>query len=812
MKAKCRRSKVAFSIALLLAGQNSLCAQEANTNSENESEGLNYEEIIVTGTSVERSKFDTPLTVSSIPEEDLRLFSGSGSQADILQQIPGLKAEGGGGEVATNLRVRGLPSGGQFEFTPLNYDGVTVFSSFGLNSSSFDFFARNDLGIQNVEFVKGGVSNLFGVSSTAGIINYISKTGTEEDHGTLQLELAEDSRIRGDFAFQGPVSDNTFYAVSGFYRYDEGPIETGQPTEGFGLRGNVERRFEDGSGFFRLHAAYVNDRVNFYLPLPLQASNRERAAGNNNETVFSTNFSRINGVRVPSPEGQTQFDSDNGFRTVGGSVYAIFEKELDNGWGFDGKIKYSSYDSGSNFFNNGVGPQTPLSQADTLTNLGLTGVARFTDVSTGASLGPTDLVFQNGFNDRERDATDGTIEFNVTKELEVGGLQHNLTFGTFFARAEAENIQRSIRVLTQFNNDPTLVDLTIDGFQYTVGGITQAPSAYANQTRSSLRQAIYFADQIQGDRWSFDAGIRVERNEIENRFELTETVQSTLATNPLPGAPINTLAFGTGQFREGDASTTGVAVAVGGLYRLSDSLNFFANASSGYFFPQAQGTGGQINTVGDIVVFDAEDITQVETGLKFRTDNLDAYASVFYTGLRDRNSVTFVGDNLVAQVTPTDTDTYGIELDAAYQLNDFLQLNANFTYQDSEFVGGSPAGILGRELNRLPDMLVNVGGKFNYNQFDAALYLNYQGDTFQDASNNVPLDSYSIVRAEAGYTADFGDSKMRFSLGVWNVFDDQGLAEGNPRAGLQQSATAGDFFNGRPILPRRITARITYDF
>lgn len=143
--------------------------------------------------------------------------------------------------MATNLRVRGLPSGGQFEFTPLNYDGVTVFSSFGLNSSAHDFFARNDLGIERLEFVKGGVSNLFGVSSTSGIINYISKTGSDEDSGTLQLEVAEDNRYRGDFAFQGPLAENTYYAVSGFYRYDEGPIETGQPTEGFALRGNIQR-------------------------------------------------------------------------------------------------------------------------------------------------------------------------------------------------------------------------------------------------------------------------------------------------------------------------------------------------------------------------------------------------------------------------------------------------------------------------------------------------------------------------------------------------------------------------------------------
>lgn len=779
---------------------------------------VSLEEIVVTGTSVRRTAFETPLTVSSFSEEDLRTFSGSGSQADILQQIPGLKAEGGGGEVATNLRVRGLPSGGQFEFTPLNYDGTTVFSAFGLNSSAFDFFARNDLGIERVEFVKGGVSNLFGVSSTAGVINYISKTGGDENHGTLQLELGEDDRYRGDFAFQGPVSENNSYAVSGFYRYDEGPIETGQPTDGFGLRGNFESRFEDGSGFFRLHAAYVNDRVNFYLPIPLDGDSKERVRGNNGQTVFSTNVSRINGLRVPSPEGITQFDSDNGFRTVGGSVYAILEKDLENGWGIDGKIKFSSYDSGSNFFNNGVGPQVPQSQADTLTNLGLVGqgAAVFTDVNTGAVLAGSDLIYQGGFNDRERDATDGTIELNITKSFEVGELTHNFTLGAFIARAEADNIQRSVRFLTQFNNDPTLVDLSIGGQQYTVGGVTQAPSAYANQNRTSLKRAIYLADQIEADRWSLDAGIRFESATIENRFELTETRNSTLASNPLPGAPINTLQFGTGQFREGDASDSAIALAVGGLYRLNDDWNLYANASRGYFFPQAQGTGGQINAVGDIVVFDEEEIQQVEFGAKLRTERFEGYGSIFYTTLRDRNTVTFIGDNLTAQVTPIDTDAYGIELDGSYDINDYLTVSGNFTYQDATFAGNTQTNLNGNELNRLPPILVNVGAQYNSGRFDASAFINYQDSTFQDGTNNVPLDSYSIVRAEAGYTFNTGnpEEKLRLSAGVWNLFDDQGLAEGNPRAGLVQSTAAGNaaFFNGRPILPRRVTVRLTYDF
>ena len=57
------------------------------------------EQIIVTGTKVDRTGFDTPSSVATVGESNLRFFAaGSGSQADILQNLPGLNAEGGGGK------------------------------------------------------------------------------------------------------------------------------------------------------------------------------------------------------------------------------------------------------------------------------------------------------------------------------------------------------------------------------------------------------------------------------------------------------------------------------------------------------------------------------------------------------------------------------------------------------------------------------------------------------------------------------------------------------------------------------------------
>ena len=820
MKARSALTASLFGVSLLaltpaIAHAQSAPAAEADAQAEAAADG---EEIVVTGTSASRTAQNTPLSIARIDETDLRTFSGSGSQADLLQQIPGLKTEGGGGEVATNFRVRGLPSAGQFEFTPINYDGVTVLSSFGLNSSAFDFFARNDLGIERLEFVKGGVSNLFGVSSTAGIINYISKTGSAESHGTFQLEVAEDNRYRGDFAFRGPLGENTFYAVSGFYRYDEGPLDTGIPTEGFALRGNIKHEFADGSGSFTLYGSYIDDRANFYLPLPLDGTPRKRVNGNDGKTVFTTNASAIDGVRVSTPEGMTEFRAADGFQTEGGSLYAVLDKEFGDGWRINSKLKWSKYQSASNFFSNGVGPAAPETQAQFLARVAPTALlsqAVFSDVKTGAVLPSNYLLYHNAFNDRQRPTSDATMELNLIKQFDTGSLSHTVTLGGFISRAEADNNQRTVQYLGQFNNNPALVNLTINGQQYTVNGLIQAPSAYTQETRSAFKRALYLADQIETDRWTLDFGVRVERATIENRIEVTGTRAGTLATNPVAGAPINTMTFGTGTFRDGKASATAWAFAIGSLYKLSDDVNLYANGSAGYFFPQAQGTNAQLNSANRaIVFFEPEPVYQLEAGVKVRSGAFRGYAAAFYTGLRKRTSVSFVGANLTPSLLLTETDTFGIELDANYQPTDYLTLSGNLTYQDAKFVGNSPATINGKQPDRLPKLLANVGAQVNAGGFDASVFWNHQSKTYQEASNNVPLFAYSIWRAEAGYTFDGlgADNKLRFSVSVWNLLNSQGLAEGNPRAGAIQTGGTGAYFNGRPILPRRITAKLTFDF
>ena len=191
----------------------------------------------------------------------------------------------------------------------------------------------------------------------------------------------------------------------------------------------------------------------------------------------------------------------------------------------------------------------------------------------------------------------------------------------------------------------------------------------------------------------------------------------------------------------------------------------------------------------------------------------------FFTTLDDRRNVDFINDpqnpgNIIEEVSLQSTEALGIEGIIEYYLNDYVTLFGNITLRDHEFTKAdqNPA-LVGNELRRQPTEMANTGVRFNYGNFDAALFHNYHGDNFANDSNSVKLDSYNLVRLEGGYTFEMGDGQtLRLSAHIFNLTDEQGITEGSPRQGNAQSGQPAQFFVGRPILPRRTMIRVTYDF
>ena len=119
---------------------------------------------------------------------------------------------------------------------------------------------------------------------------------------------------------------------------------------------------------------------------------------------------------------------------------------------------------------------------------------------------------------------------------------------------------------------------------------------------------------------------------------------------------------------------------------------------------------------------------------------------------------------------------------------------------------------MGNELERQPNVLYNAGLYYDDGRIDASIFTNYTGDNFVASNNAIVLDGFNIVNLDAGYTfTTFGERTVRVGVNVFNLFDSDATTEGSPRQDVNQTA-GGAYFVGRPVLPRRITARVTMNF
>lgn len=818
----CTSAALALSVPLASAQ-----AQDAAAAENEEADA----EIIVTGTARGRIALDTPLSITTMDEESLARVSTS-SQADILNTIPSIKADSGGGEVASNVFLKGLPSGGQFQFTPLMYDGIPVMSTFGLNSSAYDVYYRNDLGVKRLEFVRGGVSNLFGPGSVAGLINYITKTGGDTFEGTAQLEVAEKGRYKADVAVSGPLSENVFYAVSGFYRKDDGPIRTNLDTEGYQIRGNLKFAFPDDSGSVTVYGQYIDDKVQFYLPVPLDGTTRSRAPGNDGKLVNSVqnNFDFAS-LGFNTPDGPFSSSIADGVSTKGGQIAIAFEKDFgDSGWAINGRVKYSDYAHKFGLWSDGDGivnvPETLSSFVTSTARRGgipeLNGInlanASYTFVGGGAVPAST-LLFANRFTDRNRPMTDLTAEMNLSKEFSTGSVEHSLTLGGFYADVKAKDINVTTTYLAEFNNRPRLVNLTvtnpITSTTRTISrnGLLNAGAGYTNNEHKVERYAAYIAEQMEGEKFNFDIGFRIEKFKGEISRERTSTVVTDATTANLSNA-LRDVIWGNDLFTTGKVNTSEWAVAAGALYKVTDQVSIYVNASRGYFFPEIRAV--TFNTLFQPATFEAEIIKQGEIGIKVSQPTFSFTASLFATKLDNRRQVLFVNDGAGGfreQVNIVGTKSWGAEATMDIKLIGDLRFMGNLTLQKATYTDfdTAPANI-GKDLERQPQLLYNAGLYYDNGALDAAFFTNYTGDNFTAATNTIRLKGWNIANFDAGYTVELGGAKsVRLGVNVFNVFNTDAVTEGSPRQDSNQT-TGGAYFVGRPVLPRRISGRLTFNF
>jgi outer membrane receptor protein involved in Fe transport len=815
----------------LIAGPVRAQTASADASSDAASSDNQLDVVIVTGTSKARTELKTPMVATSLSADKLQTLAAN-STADILTTVPALKAEGGGGEVAANIFVAGLPSGGQYQFTPLEFNGMPVIGSMGLNSSAPDVYYRTDLGIDRLEFVRGGVSNLFGVGGIGGTINFIDKTGTDVARGVAQLELSDHNRIRTDFATSGPVTEGLYYALSGFYRYDNGPLDSGFPTEGYQVRGNLKKVFETGE--VKIYFQGIDDRDQFYGDIPLTSNGYHLARGNNGNVVNTTETSALDNSSFLTPNGQFVSKVDQGAATRGYSFGTDFKKDLGDGWGFNGRANIADYHHTFALFSGGDNiTNLPTTQSSFLTsyltsNFGKTidptrYTGAFTYAASGLAVPANALLWGDRVTDRDRPLQSQTGELNITKDLVLGDWAHHFTLGGFFSHTKARDYDITYAYIGEFNDKPQLVNVTatnIDTGATTIlarNGLVDSGLGYTNNYYEARRAAGYLADQIEYGNWVIDFGGRYENMTGTVRKEASSTYVTDTTAGLSP--QLANVAWGNGKYLTGEVQPNAYAVAGGVLYKLDNHSSLFANGSRGFFMPQMNTV--QINAANETQSFEAEIIKQAEAGYKYASSFISGSIAGFYSTLANRRNINFIngataGSAPVEVVNVISTRSYGTEATLDVRIWGGLSFEGNATYEHDIYTKYTPVAActdcVGNTMQRQPNVLGNLGLYYKDSLFDAALFDSFTGRTFTSDLNNIELPSYHIVRLDAGYTHTFsGGDRARVGVSVYNLFDSTAVSEGSPRQGTLQNAGQA-YFIGRQVLPRRIMARLSYEF
>lgn len=251
-------SRKVLALAIAAAASHSTLAESQPTEKPDDSQAdAAIEQVVVTGSRIQRSTFDTPSPTSVIDKESIKM-TGELNLNEVLSTMPqfgegfdstsGSYSFGNSGLNALDLRnlgvIRTLALVNGHRPVQITSDSNIMISEIGMIPSEL---------VERVEVLTGGASAVYGADAVAGVVNFILKDnyeginvrtqmGTSEEGGgetsALTVTFGENFHDnRGNFAFsldyfeQEPLHYRDRKSAAGRTRYIPNPENTG-PEDG----------------------------------------------------------------------------------------------------------------------------------------------------------------------------------------------------------------------------------------------------------------------------------------------------------------------------------------------------------------------------------------------------------------------------------------------------------------------------------------------------------------------------------------------------------------------------------------------------
>lgn len=793
--------------------------------------GGDFDVIIVTGRGggSDLRKADASFAITTLSDDALRLTNPV-SAAEVFKQVPGFWVEASGGEGSNNVRARGIPTDG-YSSIALQENGLSVQYDGGLGYLNADQSFRFDETIARVEAVRGGPASIYAPNAPGGVVNFITRKGSDNPGGLVKYTWGDYGMNRVDAYYGTSIGKDMGLFVGGFYRQSDGMRDMGFKAERGGqVRATFD--YDDGRNSVLLDVKHIDDKVPFYLPVPLSYDGSGDIADvpgfdSRKDTLAGGDSRRVDILNVGSPY---DFDLEEGTHTKLTQVTLSVDVALGDVLSLQSITRYKDAD----VLRNAVFPTGNVTRLGTYLNSLNAGLAAFPGavrlearyangggVLTSATNG-NGLVVGGNLLSVSVPIEEVITDNRLVAEVEAAGM-HNLAAGFTYGSASYRFDRYMGTALLDVTNNASFVDVVaLNAAGAVVGSVTdngflRYGSLYDNVGMDVGNLALYAGDEWQiTPELRLDFAARWERTRISGAVANKRTVDLGDATTLAD----NTVTTGTGTFTAVDRAFDDWGWTAGLNYQFTPYAGVFARYTDTFRLPSAGEYNGNPGRTDQRSV----PIKMAEIGFKYGSPVFNLFATAFYTKFEGVSFTDFRFNPATNQyddpkVVIADTETLGVELEALVRPVEFFDFAVQATWQDPQYKGftyreanGTLRDYDGNQLIRVPKLTLRAVPGINLfdGRFRTELEVEHYTSRYPDIANSQELPPFTLLNINARAQVT---EAINLGLNITNLTNELGLTEGNPRAGSFNVGDANaEFFLARPVFGRTIRASVGYKF
>ncbi|MFC3075651.1 TonB-dependent siderophore receptor [Shinella pollutisoli] len=324
----------------------------------------------------------------------------------------------------------------------------------------------------------------------------------------------------------------------------------------------------------------------------------------------------------------------------------------------------------------------------------------------------------------------------IEGKVETGDVEHTILAGIDYKYYNIDHVQAS----SVFGSTPTINPFDPDYGQPLTPRLT-----YTDQDLTLKSIGLYAQDQIRfGDGWLVTLNGRYDRYTLETIDGPTDYVAAT-----------------TRNERSGGALSGRAGLA----YEFDNGLTPYASAAT-FFNPQ-------VGTLANGDLFEPEEGTQYEVGIKYRPTFVDGLFTVALFDLTRENVAVAHPTIPFAQTQTGEVRSRGVELEGKVNVTEDFRVTAALTALDLEITRDTDPTVVGKTPFIVPDVMASASAEYTlrgdgwYDGVTIGGGVRYLGSSWADNQNTRKVPSATLADAKIGYKKD----NWGIDFNVTNLFD-----------------------------------------